>query len=110
VIVNITGVYLNGKIKEEVSMKLDKNLAALLIMIDKSYEEYLEKDGTMLVKLNRALYGLVESAKLWYEHLKSDPRETWIQDDRIRQMCIYEDARERRDSEVSATCRRHVSD
>ena len=70
-IVNITGVYLNGKIKEEVSMKLDKNLAALLIMIDKSYEEYLEKDGTTLAKLNRALYGLAESAKLWYGHVRA---------------------------------------
>jgi hypothetical protein len=104
--VDVTGAYLNAEVKEEVHMRLDKNLAALLITVDKSYEEYLEKDGTMLVKLNRALYGLVESAKLWYEHLKG----TLERHGRIRQMCIHEDARERRDSEVSATCRRHVSD
>ena len=68
--VDVTGAYLNAEVREEVHMRLDKNLAALLVTVDKSYEEYLEKDDTMLVKLNRALYGLVESAKLWYEHLK----------------------------------------
>ena len=34
------------------------------------YKKYLMKDGRMVVKLNNALYGCIESAKLWYQQLK----------------------------------------
>ena len=67
--VDVTGAYLNAKVKDEVHMKLNKPIADLLVKLDSKYEEYRNDDGSMVVKLNRALYGLVQSAKLWYEHL-----------------------------------------
>jgi hypothetical protein len=67
--VDVTGAYLNAKVKDEVHMRLNKPIADLLVRLDSKYEEYRNDDGSMVVKLNRALYGLVQSAKLWYEHL-----------------------------------------
>ena len=67
--VDVTGAYLNAKVKDEVLMRLNKPIADLLVRLDSKYEEYRNDDGSMVVKLNRALYGLVQSAKLWYEHL-----------------------------------------
>jgi len=31
--------------------------------------EYLERDGSMLMEVNKALYGMIESALLWYQNL-----------------------------------------
>jgi hypothetical protein len=67
--VDVTGAYLNAKVKDEVHMRLNKPIADLLVRLDSKYEEYRNDDGSRVVKLNRALYGLVQSAKLWYEHL-----------------------------------------
>jgi len=67
--IDVTGAYLNAKVKDEVHMRLNKPIADLLLKLDNKYKEYRNDDGSMVVKLNRALYGLVQSAKLWYEHL-----------------------------------------
>jgi hypothetical protein len=70
VTVDITGAYLNADMgEEEVLMKLDKIMATLLVQIKPEYERFLLTDGSMIVKLTKALYGCVESAKLWYDHL-----------------------------------------
>jgi hypothetical protein len=45
-------------------MRLNKPIADLLVRLDSKYEEYRNDDGSMVVKLNRAFYGLVQSAKL----------------------------------------------
>jgi hypothetical protein len=55
-----------------ITMVLDKLTAQILSDMDSSYSSYLRKDGSILVKLNKALYGCVESARLWYDHLKSN--------------------------------------
>ena len=70
--VDITGAYLNCNLpkSDEVLMRLDKVTAAILLTIDPSKKQYLRSNGTMIVKLEKALYGLLQSAKLWYERLK----------------------------------------
>ena len=55
---------MNAKVKDEVHMRLNKPIADLLLKLDSKYKEYRNDDGSMVVKLNRALYGLVQSAKL----------------------------------------------
>ncbi|CAM6031994.1 unnamed protein product, partial [Sphagnum compactum] len=52
-------------------MRLDKTLAAALCDVEPTYREYLRNDGTLLVKLQHALYGCVESARLWYKTVRS---------------------------------------
>ena len=51
-------------------MKLDPLVSAILTQVNAKYAEYQCDDGTMFVKLNKALYGCVQSAKLWYAHLR----------------------------------------
>ena len=48
---------------------LDRINARLLIQIRPEYEKFLQADGCMLMELERALYGLVQSARLWYDRL-----------------------------------------
>ena len=60
--------YLNAAIKKAVHMRLDKRLAKM--MAELFPDEYkLDKDGCIYVKLEKALYGCVESAKLWYDEV-----------------------------------------
>ena len=55
-----------------VYMRLNKQVTAALIKIDATYNKYINNNGTCIVKLKRALYGCVESAKLWYDKQSSD--------------------------------------
>ena len=57
--------------EEEVLVSLDKLSSALLIKIDPNYAKFLNDKEEMVVKLRKALYGCVQSARLWYEKLKS---------------------------------------
>jgi hypothetical protein len=57
---------------EPVFMRLDKFLTSVLLKIDPSYASMVREDGTLVVKLNRALYGLIKSAQQWYQELKSN--------------------------------------
>lgn len=74
--VDIKGAYLNANLKAiRVHMRIPSSLAVYLVQVykdlfDQDISEYQESDGSMIVELKKALYRLVESAKLWYEHLK----------------------------------------
>lgn len=70
VTVDIAGAYLNAEMSgQEVLMRLDRTMAAILTKIRPDYLPLLCSDGTMIVRLDKALYGCVESAKLWYEDI-----------------------------------------
>ena len=53
----------------EVIMKVDTTCTAIIITIDPSYSDYRTESGELFVKLNRCLYGCIESAKRWQNHL-----------------------------------------
>jgi hypothetical protein len=46
-------------------------MTAMLLEIDASYKEFVEADGTVVVALDKALYGCVEASMLWYGELCS---------------------------------------
>ena len=68
---DIPGAYLNGVMgdKVPVHMRLSKNVAALLIRVKPEWGKWLCKDGSIVVRLKKGLYGCIESAKLWYDTL-----------------------------------------
>ena len=71
---DIGGAFLNASMKNSksgvvVHMRLDKLMSTLLIQLDPTYQKFLQRDGTLIVELDKALYGCVEAAKLWYEEL-----------------------------------------
>ena len=70
---DIDGAYLNANMgKQEVIMKIDPYVSELLCY---PYPKYLKhivnsNDSCIYVKLRKALYGCVESARLFYLHVK----------------------------------------
>ena len=66
---DITGAYLHADLPKEgviVRMRIEPVIAAILRDLDTTYT-----DGSVVVELDKALYGCVEAAKLWYQHLSS---------------------------------------
>ena len=55
--------------EEEVLVNLDQLSAALLIQIDPTFEYFLNDKQEMTVRLKKALYGCLQSARLWFELL-----------------------------------------
>jgi hypothetical protein len=67
--VDITGAYLNASLPEAEYMRLPRDIAAILVEADASRGQFLFPDGTIVVRLKKALYGLKNSGKLWYEEM-----------------------------------------
>jgi hypothetical protein len=55
-----------------VFMRLNKYLSEILISCDKSYKQFQNSNGTIVVQLLKALYGCVESASLWYDKISKN--------------------------------------
>lgn len=69
--VDIPGAYLNAQMpgNVRVRMRLDASISNVVIQLDPSYAQFVCDDGSIIVELDKALYGLKESALLWYELL-----------------------------------------
>jgi hypothetical protein len=70
--IDITGAYLECDMTGEVEviMKLDPLLTRILHEVDKSVKGTEDEKGVTYVKLNKALYGTIQAAVLWYNKLK----------------------------------------
>jgi histone deacetylase 1/2 len=68
---DIGSAYLNAEMKEEVYLTLEPEIAKVYCEIVPSAKAFLNRDGSATVRLRKALYGCVESAKLWYLHISS---------------------------------------
>lgn len=66
---DVETAYLNAIFDGTVFMKLEPNVAALMVELDPKAKDFLEENGSMYVRIVKALYGLQESAKLWYNTL-----------------------------------------
>ena len=69
-VTDIKGAYLNARMRDEVLMKITGREAELFCEIDPSLKDFMiEEKGqrVLYVQLDKALYGCVQSALLWYE-------------------------------------------
>ena len=69
-ITDVKGAYLNAKMKGEVLMKITGKEVDLFCLLDPSLEEFVAIENgkrVLYVQLDKALYGCVQSALLWYE-------------------------------------------
>lgn len=65
---DVGNAFLNADMVKEVLMRIEPRTAKILCGIEPgAYQQ--EADGTIVVRLNKALYGCLESAKLWYDNL-----------------------------------------
>jgi len=74
VVMDIGGAFLNADITStgvKVHMRLDKVLTAMLVLVSPKHSQFVEEQGTSVVQLDKALYGCVEAAALWYANLCS---------------------------------------
>ena len=55
----------------DVYMIIDSVTARVLVSLYPAYASAVRPDGTILVRLDKALYGCTESAKLWFNLLSS---------------------------------------
>ena len=68
---DVGGAYLNADMKREVLMRVDSKTASVFVELDPAYADYLDKDGSLIVKLDKALYGCIESSKLWFDNIST---------------------------------------
>lgn len=76
VTIDIACAYLNAPMPtyaagKTVNMLINPQMAALLYKIQPELEKYRRKDGSVVVELDKALYGCLQSAQLWYQELSS---------------------------------------
>jgi len=70
--IDVKGAYLNANLKDvTVHIRMQKDLVKVLIDLYPHYQPFVRADGSMILRVKKALYGLIESAMLWYENLKS---------------------------------------
>jgi Reverse transcriptase (RNA-dependent DNA polymerase) len=71
--IDFEAAYLNAELIPgiEVYMKLNKSLVDILITMFPELKKYVNEKGEMFVRLLRALYGCVESARQFNQHLDS---------------------------------------
>lgn len=73
VVIDIGGAFLHADLAPtgiDVFMRLDGTMSDMLVKLDPSYRSYREDKGTIVVQLDKALYGCVEASALWYAHLR----------------------------------------
>ena len=67
---DIGTAYLNASMTgKKIYMRLNRRDAGILCMMVPEYREFLEESGTMVVQITKALYGCIESARLWFDHI-----------------------------------------
>lgn len=67
--IDIEGAYLHVAMKGEVIVVIEAVIADILVELDPTYKDFVDERGQLYVILDKALYGCIESAKLFNEHL-----------------------------------------
>jgi hypothetical protein len=69
--VDIAGAYLNARIGkgDDIYMELNKDVTTVLVEDMPELKRFVEPSGKLLAKILKAMYGLIQSAALWYDAL-----------------------------------------
>jgi hypothetical protein len=67
--VDVEAAFLECDIDSEIHMRLPPEICAIMVSEDASLSKYQRKDGSIVVKLAKALYGTIQASSLWYEKL-----------------------------------------
>jgi hypothetical protein len=68
---DVQQAYLNAEMPNDVFVKLTPLVSKILAEDHPQFAQFLDKKDQILVKLNKAQYGCIESAKLWYKTISS---------------------------------------
>ncbi len=64
-------LHAEGDPDDVVIIEVDAFTSEIIAIHEPSLQPFVGKNGKMLFRVNKALYGLIQSAKLWYEKLRS---------------------------------------
>ena len=67
---DVAGAYLRAFMKKLVLIKINKEESEMLVEMYPELEQYLDDQGKLTAECLKALYGLIESGKLWYDTIK----------------------------------------
>jgi len=67
--IDIEGAFLEVELRERVFMRLGSDISSILIKTQPELAERVNSAGCLVVKLKKALYGLVVASQLWYIRL-----------------------------------------
>ncbi len=67
---DIKGAYLNANLNEGLYLEMDPTITRLAVESFPELNEFSE-DGKLTVRLDKALYGLIQCARLWFENISS---------------------------------------
>lgn len=70
-VMDVCSAFLKASMKseKEVLVVLDRLSTALLVQLDPTYEKFINGNEEIIVRLNKALYGCLQAAKLWFKLL-----------------------------------------
>ena len=66
---DVTGAFLYAKMKKKVIVWFPPHLARILMRVAPSFVVFVCPDGSIYCDLDGALYGTVEAARLWFDHI-----------------------------------------
>jgi hypothetical protein len=71
---DVGAAYLNARVPEEtrIFVRIDRSFAQVLVELAPEYSGTVGRDGSVVVRLKKALYGCVQSAKLWFDELSGE--------------------------------------
>ena len=72
--IDVGGAFLNADIAATgitVHVRLDAVMTRMLVDLAPEYQRYVDDHGTCLVQLDKAMYGCVEAAALWFDNLSA---------------------------------------
>ncbi len=68
---DIGGAYLRAKMRKLVLMLLGREESSVLVSMYPELSKYLDAKGRLTAELTKALYGCIESGRLWYDTFRS---------------------------------------
>ena len=72
--IDVSGAFLHADMRATgitVHVQLDSTMTRFLVELEPYYAQFVRPDGTCVVELDKALYGTIEAAKLWYDNISS---------------------------------------
>ena len=87
-VIDIGAAYLNAKIDDDIYMKIDADIVNYMKANDMIQQQHIRDDGSVVVKLVKALYGTKQAGRAWYNKLDSDIRSLGYQSNNI-ELGIY---------------------
>ena len=107
-VIDIGWALLNADMEKDntVHMRLDPTMSGMLTELESTYKEYVDVKGNIVVRLDKALYGCVESAALWYHNLSAALKDAGYVKNEY-EICVYN---KRNKVGVQCTVAVHVDD